>query len=274
MGRGPGCGLVSKRSAERERRLASCVVCLVAFLGAIGVQSAYARPAQPRRALLARPPRALRNHLPRRPQRLAVRPAPRPARRSSTPARRSSTPARRALHTSTTVRAKSTTTTTEPPPPLPPGYWVVRADGTVENFGTASLGDLGEHKAQPADRDCRRDPWWARLLARGLERWCFLLRERHVPWLAGWAQAQQPNSGDRPNTRRWRLLARRRRRWDFQLRGCPVLRFNGGKAPERADSWDSRDARWGRVLARGNRRRHFRLRGRPVLRVDRVRPSQ
>ena len=42
--------------------------------------------------------------------------------------------------------AYGTSTTTRPPPARPPGYWVVRADGTVENFGTASFGDLGNVK--------------------------------------------------------------------------------------------------------------------------------
>jgi hypothetical protein len=51
-------------------------------------------------------------------------------------------------HTGTTAKTKraTTTTTNRPAPALPPGYWVVRADGTVEDFGTASLGDLGNVK--------------------------------------------------------------------------------------------------------------------------------
>ena len=167
--------------------------------------------------------------------------------------------------TSTTVRAKSTTTTTKPAPALPPGYWVVRADGTVENFGTASLGDLGNMKLNRPIVTAAATPdgrgYW--LVASNGGVFCFGDATFHGS--PGSAPAQQPNRGDGPNSRRWRLLAGRLGRWHFQLRGRPLLRFNGRKAPQRAHSRDSRHSRRGRVLARGDRRRHFRLRGRPFL---------
>ena len=115
--RGPGCGPVFKQGSGR--RLAGCLVCVVTAFGGAGMQSAFATTST------------------------TVAHASTTLARTSTSAAHTSTTV---AHTGKTVRPKSTTTTTRPVPSLPPGYWVVRADGTVENFGTASLGDLGNVK--------------------------------------------------------------------------------------------------------------------------------
>ena len=148
--RAPGCGPVFKRSAGRGGRLAGYVLCLVTLFGAAGMQSAYGTASTTTSSTSssattsATQPSASTTAGTGNTTSTAASTAA-----STATGTTSSTLAHTATslaHTRTTVRAKNPTTTTRPAPPLPPGYWVVRADGTVENFGTASLGDLGNVK--------------------------------------------------------------------------------------------------------------------------------
>ena len=163
--RGPGRGPDFKRGSGR--RLAGCLVCVVTAFGGAGMQSAYATTSTTTSGTSSQSTTQQRlattiatgsptstetgtttvaagstTSAPHTTSTTFAHTSTTVARASTTLAHTSTT----AAHTSTRAKPKSTTTTTRPAPPLPPGYWVVRADGTVENFGTASLGDLGNVK--------------------------------------------------------------------------------------------------------------------------------
>jgi hypothetical protein len=168
--RGPGCGPDFKQGSGR--RLAGCLVCVVTAFGGAGMQSAYATTTTSGTSSQSttQQPVATTTETGSPTSTETGTTTLRSGSTTSTAHTTSTTLAHASttlVHTSTTVahtsttvahtsttvahagtpaRPKSTTTTTRPAPRLPPGYWVVRADGTVENFGTASLGDLGNVK--------------------------------------------------------------------------------------------------------------------------------